>query len=37
MIGFRSGKLPATVMDRIARGFSEEEIGAIAEWLSQQR
>jgi cytochrome subunit of sulfide dehydrogenase len=31
---FRSGKRPATVMDRIAKGFSEEETRAIAEWLA---
>jgi sulfide dehydrogenase cytochrome subunit len=34
---FRFGKRPATVMGRIARGFSEDEIRAIAVWLQTQR
>jgi sulfide dehydrogenase cytochrome subunit len=32
MQAFRSGKRPATVMDRIAKGFSDDEIKAIAAW-----
>ena len=36
MQAFRSGERDATVMDRIARGFSEHEIAAIAAWLGQQ-
>jgi cytochrome subunit of sulfide dehydrogenase len=31
---FRSGRRPATVMNRIAKGFSEEESRAIAAWLA---
>jgi cytochrome c553 len=34
---FRSGKRVATVMDRIARGFTDEEILAIAAWYAAQR
>jgi sulfide dehydrogenase cytochrome subunit len=34
MQSFRSGEREATVMDRIAKGFSEEETRAIAEWLA---
>jgi cytochrome c553 len=34
---FRSGKRPATVMDRIAKGFSDEEVQAIAKWYSAQK
>jgi sulfide dehydrogenase cytochrome subunit len=34
---FRAGKRPATVMDRIARGFTDGEIQAIAEWYARQR
>ena len=34
---FRDGKLPATVMDRIAKGFSETEIAAIADWYAAQK
>jgi sulfide dehydrogenase cytochrome subunit len=33
---FRSGARPATVMDRIAKGFSDEETRAIAAWLATQ-
>jgi cytochrome subunit of sulfide dehydrogenase len=34
---FRLGKRPATVMDRIAKGFSDDEAAAIAAWLAAQR
>ena len=34
---FRSGKRAATVMDRIAKGFTDEEILAIAAWYATQR
>ena len=37
MLAFRSGAQPATVMDRIAKGFSDEEIRAIAAWFAAQR
>jgi cytochrome c553 len=37
MQGFKSGALPATVMGRIAKGFSEEEIEAIAAWYGAQK
>ncbi|WP_318987481.1 c-type cytochrome [Falsiroseomonas ponticola] len=30
---FREGRRPATVMDRLARGFTEEESQAIAAWI----
>jgi cytochrome c553 len=33
---FRSGQRPGTVMDRIARGFTEDEIRAIAAWYAAQ-
>ncbi len=34
---FRSGSRAATVMDRIAKGFTDEEIQAIAAWYATQR
>ena len=34
---FRSGQRAATVMDRIAKGFSDDEIRAMAAWLGGQR
>jgi cytochrome c553 len=37
MQAFRGGQQPATVMDRIARGFSDDEVKAIAAWLVTQR
>ena len=37
MEAFRSGQKPATVMDRIAKGFAVEEIQAIAAWYAAQR
>jgi cytochrome c553 len=36
MQDFRTGQRPATLMDRIAKGFTDEETRAIASWLSQQ-
>jgi cytochrome subunit of sulfide dehydrogenase len=37
MRGFRSGERPSTVMGRIAKGFSDDEIQSIAAWLAVQR
>ncbi len=37
MAGFRDGSLPATVMNRIAKGFSDDELRAIAAWLAAQK
>jgi cytochrome subunit of sulfide dehydrogenase len=37
MQGFRSGERPSTVMGRIAKGYSDDEIRAIAAWLATQR
>ncbi len=34
---FKAGRRPATVMDRIAKGFSDAEIAAIAVWYGEQR
>ena len=36
MQAFRTGQRPATVMDRIAKGFSDDEIKAIAAWFGAQ-
>ena len=33
MRAFREGTRPATLMDRLARGFTEDETRAIAEWV----
>jgi cytochrome c553 len=37
MQDFRSGQRAGTVMDRIAKGFTDEEIQAIAAWYAAQR
>ena len=37
MKAFRSGARPGTVMDRIAKGFSDEEIKAIADWYARSK
>jgi sulfide dehydrogenase cytochrome subunit len=34
---FRSGQRAATVMDRIAKGFTDAEIQAIAAWFAVQK
>ena len=37
MQAYRSGERAATVMDRIAKGFSDDETRAIAAWLAERR
>ena len=37
MTAFKSGQLPGTMMDRIAKGFSDNEIHAIAAWYEAQK
>lgn len=34
---FRAGKREATVMARIGKGFTDDEMRAIANWLSQDK
>jgi len=34
---FRAGQKPATAMDRIAKGFTDDEIKAIAAWYAAQK
>jgi cytochrome c553 len=34
---FRAGSEPATVMDRIAKGFSHDDSVAIAAWWAEQK
>lgn len=34
MRGFKSGERPATVMNRIAAGFSDEELGILADFFA---
>jgi cytochrome subunit of sulfide dehydrogenase len=37
MQAFKSGQTPSTVMGRIAKGFSDDEIKAIAAWYGEQK
>ena len=37
MQAFKTGQKPATVMDRIAKGFADAEVQAIADWYAQQK
>lgn len=37
MLAFRQDRKPATVMNRIAKGFSDAEIAAIADWFAEQQ
>jgi len=37
MAAFKSGQRPSTVMDRIAKGFSDDEVKAIAAWYGAQK
>lgn len=37
MTEYKSGKRAGTIMDRIAKGFSDEEIRAIAAWYAGQK
>jgi sulfide dehydrogenase cytochrome subunit len=37
MEGFKSGQLPGTVMGRIAKGFTDDEVKAIAAWYGAQK
>ncbi len=36
MIAYKSGEREASLMDRIAAGFTDEEIAAIAAWFASQ-
>lgn len=36
MIAYREGTRPAIIMDRVARGFTDAEIDAMAVWFQQQ-
>ena len=37
MVAFKAGQRPGTIMDRIAKGFSDAEIQAIAQWYAGQK
>jgi cytochrome c553 len=37
MTQFRAGTRPATIMDRIVKGFTDDELKAIAAWYAAQK
>jgi cytochrome subunit of sulfide dehydrogenase len=37
MEAFRSGEHPSTIMGRLMKGFSHDEIQAIAAWVAAQK
>lgn len=37
MVAFKAGQRAGTIMDRIAKGYSDEEIQAIAQWYAAQK
>ena len=37
MNDFRDGKRPATIMHQLAKGYTPEQIDALAGWFSQQK
>ncbi len=37
MLAYKSGARPATIMDRVAKGFSDDEAKAIAAWYAAQK
>jgi cytochrome c553 len=37
MVAFRSGEKPSTVMGRIAKGYTDEEVRPIMNWLATQK
>lgn len=37
MAEYRDGKRPSTVMNRIAKGFTDDELRPIAAWLAAQK
>lgn len=37
MVAFKAGTRPNTVMGRLAKGFSDEEIAALCDWFAAQK
>ncbi|CAK0773269.1 Cytochrome subunit of sulfide dehydrogenase [Gammaproteobacteria bacterium] len=37
MKGFKTGERPSTIMDRLTKGYTDEEINAMAEYFSKQK
>lgn len=37
LLAFRSGQRPATIMHQISRGYSQEQLAALADYFSKQK
>lgn len=37
LVGFKSGTRPATVMNRLAKGYTDQEIDALADYFSKRK
>ncbi len=37
MLDFKTGKRPATIMDRIAKGYTDEEIKAMSDYFANMK
>ena len=37
MLDFKTGKRPATIMDRIAKGYTDEEIKAMSDYFAKMK
>lgn len=37
LLAFRSGQRPATIMHQISRGYSQEQLTALADYFSKQK
>ena len=36
LLSYKQGTLPATLMHQLAKGYTDEQLAAIAEWFAQQ-
>jgi cytochrome c553 len=37
LVGFKAGTRPATVMNRLAKGYTDQEIDALADYFSKRK
>lgn len=37
LLDFKSGAKPATLMHQLSKGYTDEQLAAIAEWFAQQK
>lgn len=37
LLGYKSGATPSTIMQQLAKGYSDEQLAAIVGWFAQQK